>query len=35
MVAFYVKRINAGKMMVDDVPARWQNAVKEALGIED
>ena len=32
MVAFYVKRIKAGKMTLEDVPVRWREAVREALG---
>lgn len=31
MVAFYVRRIKAGKMTLDEVPARWHDAVEEAL----
>lgn len=31
MVNFYVKRIKAGKMTLEEVPARWYQAVKEAL----
>ena len=31
MVAFYVKRILAGKMTLEEVPQRWYQAVKEAL----
>ena len=31
MVAFYVKRIKAGKMTLEEVPARWYEAVKAAL----
>lgn len=31
MVAFYVKRIKAGKMTLEEVPSRWYDAVKEAL----
>lgn len=31
MVAFYVARIRAGKMTIDDVPVRWREAVREAL----
>lgn len=31
MVAFYVKRIKEGKMTLEDVPARWYEAVKAAL----
>ena len=32
MVAFYVKRIRAGKMTLEQVPERWRAAVEEALG---
>ena len=32
MVAFYVKRIKVGKMTLEEVPARWYEAVREALG---
>ncbi len=32
MIALYVKRIRAGLMTIDDVPIRWRNAVREALG---
>ena len=31
MVAFYVKRIKAGKMTLEGVPPRWYEAVKAAL----
>ena len=31
MVAFYVARIKAGKMTIDDVPIRWRDAVRAAL----
>ena len=31
MVKIYVQRIKAGKMSLDEVPARWYEAVKEAL----
>ena len=31
MVNFYVKRILAGKMTIDDVPEHWRAAVEEAL----
>ena len=34
MVNFYVGRIRAGKMTINDVPALWRNKVKQALGIE-
>lgn len=32
MVAFYVKRIQAGKMTIDDVPERWREEVRKTLG---
>ena len=32
MVAVYVRMIRAGKMTIDDVPQRWREAVREALG---
>lgn len=31
MVNFYVRRIKANKMTLEDVPARWYEAVKAAL----
>lgn len=31
MVNFYVKRILAGKMALEQVPERWREAVREAL----
>ena len=31
MVKFYVDRIKAHKMTVEQVPARWREAVREAL----
>ncbi len=31
MVEFYVMRIRAGKMKLEDVPVRWREAVREAL----
>lgn len=31
MVNFYVKRIRAGKMTIDQVPNLWRSAVEEAL----
>lgn len=33
MVDFYVKRIRKGKMTLDQVPAKWYEQVKEALGV--
>lgn len=35
MVNFYVRRIKAGKMTLEDVPARWYEAVKDALEEND
>ena len=32
MCALYVKRIRAGLMKLEDVPTRWREAVREALG---
>lgn len=32
MVAIYVRWIKAGRMTLDDVPARWREAVQAALG---
>lgn len=31
MVKFYVSRILAGKMTLEEVPLRWREAVREAL----
>ncbi len=31
MVKIYVKRILAGEMTLEQVPARWREAVREAL----
>lgn len=31
MVKFYVNRIRAGAMTLEQVPARWHDAVEEAL----
>lgn len=31
MVKLYVKKIKAGLMTIDEVPARWREAVREAL----
>ena len=31
MVKFYIARIKAGKMTLNDVPLRWREAVREAL----
>lgn len=35
MVNFYVRRIREGKMTLEDVPARWHDAVKKALEDEE
>lgn len=32
MVKFYVARIKAGKMTLEEVPERWRDAVREQLG---
>lgn len=32
MISLYVKRIRAGLMTIDEVPIRWREAVREALG---
>ena len=34
MVNFYVARILAGKMTVEQVPVRWREAVRKALESE-
>ena len=31
MVNFYVKRIRAGKMTIDQVPEKWREEVRKAL----
>lgn len=31
MVKIYVRKIKAGQMTLDEVPARWHDAVEEAL----
>lgn len=31
MINFYVNRIKQGKMIIDDVPERWREAVREKL----
>ena len=31
MVNFYVKRIKAGKMTIEQVPSYWRSRVEEAL----
>ena len=35
MVKIYVRMIRAGKMMLEDVPEKWRDAVNEALGPQD
>lgn len=35
MVKFYVDRIRAGKMTLEQVPVRWREAVREALGEDE
>ena len=35
MVNFYVKRINDGKMTVEQVPLRWRKAVQNVIGKKD
>lgn len=32
MVNFYVKRIRAGKMTINEVPTKWRDEVARALG---
>lgn len=32
MVNWYVKRIKDGKMTLEQVPERWREAVRKALG---
>ena len=34
MVNIYVRKIKAGQMVLEQVPAKWKDAVKEALGLE-
>lgn len=31
MIAFYLMRINAGKMTIEEVPPKWNDEVKEKL----
>lgn len=33
MVKLYVKKIKNGEMTLEEVPARWYEAVKAALGL--
>lgn len=35
MAKIYYKRIKAGIMTIDDVPARWREAVQELLDEEE
>lgn len=32
MVNIYVRKIRAGEMTLEDVPVRWREKVREALG---
>ncbi len=32
MVKIYVRQIRAGKMTLEEVPEKWREAVREALG---
>ena len=32
MVRIYVRMIQSGKMTLEEVPERWREAVREALG---
>lgn len=32
MVKLYVKKIRAGEMTIEQIPLRWREAVREALG---
>ena len=32
MVNIYVRKIKAGQMTLEEVPIRWREAVREALG---
>ena len=32
MVKIYVRRIRAGEMTLEEVPMRWREAVRQALG---
>lgn len=31
IVELYVRKIRAGEMTIDDVPARWRESVRKAL----
>lgn len=35
MVKIYVRRIKAGEMTLEQVPARWREAVEDAMKEED
>lgn len=35
MINFYCIRIRQGKMTIEDVPARWREAVRTALAEEE
>lgn len=35
MAKIYYKRIKAGIMTIDDVPARWKEAVQEMLDADE
>lgn len=32
MVNIYVRKIRAGELTIDDVPVRWREKAREALG---
>lgn len=32
MVNIYARKIRAGELTIDDVPVRWREKVREALG---
>ena len=32
MVRIFVRKIQAGELTIDDVPVRWREKVREALG---
>lgn len=34
MAKFYIYRIRADKMTIDDVPEKWRAAVEELLAVE-
>jgi hypothetical protein len=35
MISFYVTRIRLGKLVIEDVPTRWREAVRAALAEEE